>query len=76
MAGSVVFLLVALAVGAVFIWDMGGTASSIRARFENQGGPAGEMYARLPSWATRAFGMWWIACGIAQLAYFSLVARR
>jgi hypothetical protein len=68
LAGSVVLLVLALAMGAVAIWDVGGLATRIRVRLEAM--PIlGASYTRLPSWAFRAFGVWCMLFGISQLIF-------
>jgi energy-coupling factor transporter transmembrane protein EcfT len=69
MAPSVVFLLVALAMGVVFIWDVGRVATAMRARLEERS-MMRAWYKRLPPWTFRAFGVWCVVFGIGQLIFF------
>jgi hypothetical protein len=68
MVPSVVLLVVAVAMGVVFIWDVGGAATAMRARLETKS-PMGALYKRLPPWTFRAFGVWCIVFGIGQLIF-------
>jgi hypothetical protein len=68
MAGSVVFLVLAVAMGAVCIWDLGGAATAVRARLEERS-VMRAWYRRLPPWTFRAFGVWCVVFGIGQLIY-------
>jgi hypothetical protein len=64
----VVLLVVAAAMGVVAIWDVGGLATTMRARLEAM--PVlGASYRRLPSWTFRAFGVWCFVFGIGQLVF-------
>ena len=54
MAFSVVLLVVAVAMGVVFIWDVGGAATAMRARLEAKS-MMGAWHRRLPPWTFRAF---------------------
>jgi hypothetical protein len=65
MAGSFVLLVVALAMGAALIWDIGGFATRMRQGLEN--GIGGELYRRLPQWTLRVFGYWCVLFGFGQL---------
>ena len=68
MVGSGLLLVLAVGMGVVAIWDVGGLATAIRARFELM--PIlGASYRRLPSWVFRLFGIWCIVIGIGQLIF-------
>ena len=68
VAGSVLLLVLAVAIEIVAIWDLGGLASTVRERLSAT--PVlGASYRRLPPWAFRAFGIWCILFGIGQLIY-------
>jgi len=69
MAFSVVLLVLAVAMGVVNMWDVGGLASKMRARLE-----AGR-YPRMPSWWERVFGVWCFVFGIGQLIFFIATAH-
>jgi hypothetical protein len=68
LIGSVLFCAAVIAIGIAFIWDIGGLASKMRVRAE-ESPVSGGLYRRMPSWAFRAFGVWWIICGIGWLIY-------
>jgi hypothetical protein len=68
LAWSVVLLVVAIAMGALAIWDIGRLATTMRARLEAMP-MAGASYRRLPSWTFRAFGVWCFVFGIGQLVF-------
>jgi hypothetical protein len=68
MIPSVVLLVIALGMGAVFIWDIGGRASAMRARLEERS-VMRAWYKRLPPWTFRAFGVWAVVFGIGQLIF-------
>ena len=68
MAGSVVFLVLCVAIGVVCIWDVGGLATMMRSRLETRS-VMRAWYRRLPPWTFRAFGVWGIVFGIGQLTY-------
>jgi hypothetical protein len=71
VAGSVILLVLAVAMGVVAIWDVGGLASTVRERLSAM--PVlGASYRLLPSWAFRAFGVWCVLFGIGQLIYISV----
>ena len=73
LAGSVLLLVLSVAMGAVAIWDFGGLATTVRRRLSAM--PVlGALYRRTPSWAFRAFGVWYILFGIGQLM-FSMPSR-
>jgi len=68
LAGSVIILALGLVMGVVAIWDVGGLATTMRARLE--GLPMlGASYKRLPSWTFRAFGVWCVVFAVGQLVY-------
>lgn len=60
--------MLAIVMGAVAIWDVGGMATAIRARLETRP-VVGGWYKRLPPWAFRAFGVWCVVFGVGQLVY-------
>ena len=67
--GSAVLLVAAFAMGAAFIWNLGGFADRMRQGLEDA--PlAGVLYRRMPSWTLRAFGIWCLIFGIGQLTFF------
>jgi hypothetical protein len=66
LAGSVLLLVLAVAMGVVAIWDVGGLVTTMRARLDAMP-MLGASYRRLPSWVFRAFGVWCIVFGIGQL---------
>ena len=67
---SVLLLVLAVAIGVVSIWDVGGVVTAMRARLEAM--PVlGASHRRLPSWVFRAFGVWCIVFGVAQFIYLS-----
>lgn len=69
MIVPVLFFVAAVAMGATFIWDIGGLASKMRADLDES--PLhGALHRRLPSWAYRAFGVWCIIFGTGVLVYF------
>lgn len=68
LAGSVLLLVMAIAMGITAIWDIGGMASKMRGRLEERS-LFGGLYRRMPSWTFRAFGVWCIIFGIGQLVY-------
>jgi hypothetical protein len=68
MAPSVVFLVFAVGMGVVFIWDVGGAASAMRGRLEAKSRMRA-WYKRLPPWTFRAFGVWSVVFGIGQLIF-------
>lgn len=75
MAGSVVLLVMAVAMGVVAIWDVGGQATTMRARLEAM--PVlGAAYRRMPSWTFRAFGVWCFVFGIGQLVFVYITVHR
>jgi len=63
----VLILVVCVAMGVTFIWDVGGLASRMRARLDWDPGYRA-LYRRVP-WMDRVIGVWWIAFGIGQLIY-------
>jgi len=69
MVGSVVLLVLAVAMGVVCIWDVGGAATAMRARMEERSRMRA-WYRRLPPWYFRAFGAWCFVFGIGQLIFF------
>jgi hypothetical protein len=74
MAGSVVLLALAVAMGVVFIGDIGGRATRLRSRLETRS-MMRAWYKRLPPWTFRAFGVWCIVFGIGQLIYVIATVR-
>ena len=74
MAGSVVLLVLAVAMGVVFIGDVGGTATKMRSRLEERS-MMRAWYRRLPPWTFRAFGVWCVVFGIGQLIYVIATVR-
>lgn len=73
MAGSVAILVVALAMGSVFIWDIGGFATRMREGLDH--GIGGRLYRRLPRWTMRAFGYWCVLLGIGQFVVIYAINR-
>jgi hypothetical protein len=68
LAASVFLLVLAVAMGVVAIWDLGGLATTVRGRLSAM--PVlGALYRRTPPWAFRAFGVWCILFGIGQLMF-------
>jgi hypothetical protein len=74
LTGSVLLLVLALAMGATAIWDLGGLATAVRARLEALP-MLGASYKRLPSWALRAFGVWCFVFGVAQVIFVSAITH-
>lgn len=74
MVGSVVLLVLAVSMGVVCIWDIGGAATAMRVRLEERS-VMRAWYRRLPSWTFRAFGVWCVVLGIGQLIYVIATAR-
>jgi hypothetical protein len=70
----VVLLVVAVAMGVVAIGDLGGLATTIRARLDAMP-MLGASYRRLPSRVIRAFGVWCILFGIGQLILVSAITH-
>jgi hypothetical protein len=68
LIGSLVLLLLALAMGAAFLWDIRGFATRMRVRLEAREFDGG-LYRRLPPWTFRAAGIWCIVFGVGQLAF-------
>jgi hypothetical protein len=75
MAPSVVFLVFAVGMGVVFIWDVGGAATAMRARLEAKSRMAA-WYKRWPPWAFRAWGVWAVVFGIGQLIFVIATENR
>jgi hypothetical protein len=69
MVGSVIFLVLAVAMGVVCIWDVGGAATAVRQRLDERS-MMRAWYRRLPPWYFRAFGVWCFVFGIGQLIFF------
>ena len=71
-----IMLVVSLAVGIVFCWDVRGYATRSRQRLEART-LDGALYRRLPPWTFRAFGVWCFVFGIGQFVFLTFfVARR
>lgn len=73
LAGSIVILVIALAMGVALIWDIQRLASRMREGVES--GPLGGLHKRLPSWTYRAFGIWCVLFGCGQFAYFFAITH-
>ena len=71
MFGPSILLVVCLAMGAGFFWDIRGFAAAARRRFEERRFD-GALHRKLPSWAYRAFGIWCFAFGIGQFLFAAL----
>jgi hypothetical protein len=69
MVGSVALLVLAVAMGVMCIWDVGGRATFVRERLEERS-IMRAWYRRLPPWYFRAFGVWCFVFGIGQLIFF------
>jgi hypothetical protein len=70
----VLLLVLAVAMGVVAVWDLGGLATTMRTRLDAL--PLlGASYARLPSWTFRAFGVWCIVFGIGQLIFVFAITQ-
>ncbi len=63
--GQVVFMLFCVAIGVVLVTDSGGLASRMLYRLRGQP-VTGRLYARMPVWVMRAFGVWAIIFGLGQ----------
>ena len=62
-----IMLVICLAMGTVFFWDVRGYATRVRRGLE-ENDPLGALYKKLPSWAFRAVGVWCFAFGIGLFA--------
>jgi hypothetical protein len=63
--GQVIFMGMCVAIGVVLVTDSSGLASRMLDRLRGQP-VTGRLYARLPAWVMRAFGVWAIVFGVAQ----------
>lgn len=69
---SLVMLVYAWALGAVFFWDIRGIATRTRRKYEARAFD-GALYRKLPSWAFRAFGVWCFVFGVGEFVLFNIV---
>jgi hypothetical protein len=63
--GQVVFMLLCVAMGVVMVTDSGRLASRMLDRLRDEP-VTGRLYARMPVWVIRGFGVWVIAFGVGQ----------
>jgi hypothetical protein len=63
--GQVVFMLLCVAMGVVMVTDSGGLASRMLDHLRDEP-VTGRLYARMPVWVIRGFGVWVIAVGVGQ----------
>jgi hypothetical protein len=68
---SLVLLVYAWGLGAVFFWDVRGMATRTRRRYEARA-LYNARYWKLPSWAFRAFGIWCFVFGVGEFLLFNV----
>jgi hypothetical protein len=62
---QVVFMLLGVAFGVALITDSGGLASRMLEGLRGQP-VTGRLYARMPNWLMRGFGVWAVVAGVGQ----------